>query len=200
MNNFLDRLWEVIFQAIQKLAATFDVVVSSLHFLGPITVIFLIAIFTVCITKLLKRVIRTRRLEELEKDFQHWMSVREEAMKHADTEKGRQMAKNIDKAELNRAYYDFFLEGLLLGFITFMLPVALMVAYINEYYRSERLLELFGQDHLFQVWSNPPTDIGAVLWFIGSIVFINISVLVVMWGLKKKDNTPAVHGQVAENT
>lgn len=200
MNNFLDRLWEVIFQAIQKLAATFDVVVSSLHFLGPLTVIFLIAIFTVCITKLLKRIIRTRRLEELEKDFQHWMSVREEAMKHTDTEKGRQMAKNIDKAKLNRAYYDFFLEGLLLGFMTFMLPVALMVAYINEYYRSERLLELFGQDHLFQVWNNPPTEIGAVFWFIGSIVFINISVLVVMWGLKKKGNTSVVHDQVAENT
>ena len=145
MDEFFNIVWEYIYSFILTGVALLDFLLEYLHFLGPIPVIFLLAAATVAVTRVLKRYIKTKRLVTLEKDFQHWLGVREEAMRCEDREKGKILARNIDKGHLNRAYYDYFLEGLLLGFITFYLPVISMAAYINEAYRGERLMELFGK-------------------------------------------------------
>jgi len=185
MEEFLDIVWEQIYALILKGAATLDFLLSYLHFLGPVAVIFLLAVVIVGFTKILKKYIRTKRYADLEKDFQHWLGIREEAMKCEDREKGKNLAKNIDKAHLNRAYYDYFLEGLLLGFITFYLPVVCMATYINESYRAERLMELFGRDYIFRFGGDEPIVIGALFWYICAVLLINISYFTIRWTTKR---------------
>jgi hypothetical protein len=105
-------------------------------------------------------------------------------MQCEDREKGKALAKNIDSAKLNKAYYDYFLEGLLLSFITFYLPVISMASYINEAYRSERLLELFGRDYICRFGSDDPVVFGALFCFLISI--LSIVILSYVWKLVLK--------------
>jgi len=188
MEEYLDIAWEFIYVLIQKGTATLDYLLSYLHFLGPVPVIFLLAAITVALTRVLKKYVKTKRLVTLEKDFQYWLGVREEAMRCEDREKGKTLAKNIDTAKLNKAYYDFFLEGLLLGFITFYLPVISMAAYINEAYRSERLLELFGRDFILQFGNNDPVLIGGLFCYILSVLFIICSLFIIKL-MRKRNRT-----------
>lgn len=183
MEHYLDVCWEKMYLAIISLAEMMNSFMSLFNFLGPIVQIFILATCTVVVTGFLKKRVKTKRLTELEKDFNHWLSVREEAVRHSDVEKGRVLAKNIDQAKLNRAYYDFFLENLLLSFVTFILPVFLMVTYINEYYRSECLIETFGQSYLFQLGAT--IEIGAVFGFILFFTVTKITLFVVSY-LKKR--------------
>lgn len=185
MDELFDIAWEQLYALIQKGVATLDFLLSYLHFLGPITVIFLLAAFVVGINKFLKKHIRTKRYTTLEQNFKEWMEVREVAMKCEDSEKGRNLAKNIDKAHLNRAYYDYFLEGLLLGLITFYLPVVCMATYINEAYRAERLADLFGRGYIFSFGSSDPVLIGALFWFICAVLLINCSIFFIKWAAKR---------------
>ena len=175
MDEFFDATWEYLYALIKEGAAGLDTLLSPLHFLGPIPVIFFLAFVVVVITRILKKYIHTKRLVELEANFQHWMEIREQATRCEDSEKGRAIAKNIDKAKLNRAYYDYFLESLLLSFVTFMLPVFSMAAYINEYYRAERLMELFGRNYVLKFGGTDPIVCGALFCYICSVVFISIS-------------------------
>ena len=164
---------------------TLDFLLGHLHFLGPVGVIFLLGLVTVGVTKVLKKYIRTRRLTKLEKEFQYWLSLREEAMRCEDREKAKTLAKNIDQAKLNKAYYDYFFEGLMLSFITFYLPVISMASYINESYRSERLLEIFGRDYVFRFGDSDPVLIGALFWFLTTVVLLNIGLFLMNW-MKKR--------------
>lgn len=196
MEELLDKIWEAIYSGIQTGAAVLDSLLSPLNFLGPAILIALLALVTVVLTKLLKRIVRTKRLETLEKEFKHWMSVREEAMAHPDREKGKALAKNIDQATLNRVYYDYFLEGLLLSLFSFMLPMALMAAYVNEYYRAERLLCDFGREYIFRFGTDNPVLVGSVFWFICSVLSINITILVTGWLLKRKKKSSSTQPPV----
>jgi len=199
MDNFFNIVWEYIYSFILTGVALLDFLLEYLHFLGPIPVIFLLAAATVAVTRVLKRYIKTKRHATLEKDFQHWLGVREEAMRCEDREKGKALAINIDKAQLNRAYYDYFLEGLLLGFLTFYLPAISMAAYINEAYKSERLMELFGRSYVLKFGTGEPVLIGALFCFIFFVVFIISSTFIVKWITKRyctssKDCTPDRQG------
>jgi len=189
MEEYFDIAWEYIYFLIQKGVAVLDYLLSYLHFLGPVTVIVLLAALTVAFAKILKKYTKTKRLETLEKDFQYWLSIREEAMQCEDREKGKALAKNIDSAKLNKAYYDYFLEGLLLSFITFYLPVISMASYINEAYRSERLLELFGRDYICRFGSDDPVVFGALFCFLISI--LSVVILSYVWKLVLKSRRSA---------
>ena len=176
MEHILDKIWEYLFFCIRTGAETLAGLLSHLHFLGPLPIIALLAIITVAITKLLKRYIRTKRLVELEKDFHYWLALREEAMHCEDREKGNRLAKNIDQAKLNKAYYDYFFEGLLLSLITFYLPVLSMASFLNEYYRPERLNEIFGRSCVMEIGTVDPIQIGALFCFIMAVIVINIGI------------------------
>ncbi|MBW1635471.1 MAG: hypothetical protein JRJ68_04270 [Deltaproteobacteria bacterium] len=188
MEKYFDIAWEYIYALIHKGMAVLDYLLSYLHFLGPLPVIFLLACITVAVTTVLKKYIKTKRVTALEKDFQYWLGIREEAMQCDDREKGKTLAKNIDQAKLNKAYYDYFLEGLLLGFITFYLPVISMAAYINEAYRSERLFDLFGRDYVLKFGSSEPLLFGALFCYILSILSIIIGRFIIKMFLKKHRN------------
>lgn len=172
MDAFMDSLWSKIMAMIQYGASLFDQLLTPLHVFGPVFILTLLALFTVGVTKLLNRFIITRRYVELEKEFKHWFKVREEAMKGRDYEKAKRLARNIDQAKLNRVYYDYFLEGFLLGLMRNVLPIMLMVVYINEYYRAERLQEIFGRDFILQLSRSggEPILVGSVFWFLVSLL------------------------------
>ncbi|WP_457575347.1 hypothetical protein [Desulfomarina sp.] len=193
MDTVFDTAWEYLYSLIRQGVLTLDSLLGHLHFLGPVGVIFLLGLVTVGITKVLKKYIRTKRLVKLEKEFQYWLSLREEAMRCEDREKAKTLAKNIDQAKLNKAYYDYFFEGLMLSFITFYLPVISMASYINESYRAERLLEVFGRDYVFRLGHDNPVVIGAVFWFLTTVVLLNIGLYVINW--IKKRNKILDHGQ-----
>jgi hypothetical protein len=131
----------------------------------------------------MNRLIITKRYLELEKEFQHWFKVREEAMKGEDYEKAKRLARNIDQAKLNRVYYDYFLEGFLLGLMRNVLPIFLMVTYINEYYRAEELSRLFGKGYLFSIpiTGGEPVMVGAVFYYIISLLLTYLA-----WSVSKK--------------
>jgi hypothetical protein len=188
MEEYFDIAWEYIYALIQQGSAALDYLLSYLHFMGPLPVIFLLAGITIVVTTILKKYIKTKRLTALEKDFQYWLGIREEAMHCEDREKGKALAKNIDNAKLNKAYYDYFLEGLLLGFITFYLPVISMAAYINEAYRSERLFELFGRDYVLKFGSSDPLLFGALFCFLLSIFSIISGKFIIRCFLKNHHN------------
>lgn len=167
METFMDTLWEHIAAAFLNCGHSLFSLLQNLHFLGPAVVIGVLALATVGLTKALNRLIITRRYRELEQDFQHWKSLREEAMQWEDGEKGRRMARNIDQAGLNRAYYDYFFEGLLLGIARKVIPIFFMFAFINEFYRPDAMAQMFGREYVLQIPANgtDPLLIGAVFWF-----------------------------------
>ncbi len=169
MENFLDIVWENLYSTFLFLTSQLDILLSPIHkAFGPGSVIILLAIVTVSITKIMSRKFRTKRHIKLEEDFHYWLSVREEAMQCEDREKGRRMAKNIDQAKLNRSYYDYFFEGLLLSLANTYLPVLLVMSYINRYYRPERLMELTGKDYVLQFGSSngEPILVGSIFFYL----------------------------------
>ena len=170
MDAFMDSLWMKIESGVQFLRGLLDIAFGPLHAMGPVVTISAIALVTVLITKVLTKTIRTRRYAELRKEFVYWHGLREEAMKADDSEKGRMLAKNIDQAKLNRVYYDYFFEGLMLSLATKYLPILAFLAYVNETYRPGAMEKLFGTKVLFYLpFSAEPTPVGPVFWFVLSL-------------------------------
>lgn len=175
MEHFLDIAWENIYAAIIYVAGTVDSLLFPLQSItGPVFVIFLLAFLTVCCTKFLGKKCRTKRHVQLEKDFNHWLEIREEAMRCEDREKGARMARNIDQAKLNRVYYDYFLEGLLLSLATMYLPILAVMSYVNTFFRPERLMELTGKEYILKFGSTggEPILIGSIFFYFVSLVFV----------------------------
>ncbi len=176
MDQFLDIVWFKIEAVILGIMRGMDTLVSPLNALGPATVIFMLVFVTVCITKLFKRFYSTKRYEELKNEFNHWSEIRKQALGVEDREKGKRLAKNIDQAKLNKAYYDYFFEGFLNNILTTVLPVLLMASYVNEAYNADKLFNRFGRSYIFQVpgFGGDPIHVSALLWFVLSLIFVHI--------------------------
>ncbi len=183
MDSLLDTIWEKIAAVFIAVAEGFDALLAPFHFLGPAMMIFLLAVLTVLITKSLNRIIITKRYIRLEKKYKHWYNLRQTALTCEDREKGKALAKNIDQAELNRAYYDYFFEGLMLGFARKIIPILFIFTYINEYFQPRRLLERFGQSYIFKFGSSSgePVVIGSVVWYLLSLLIVYLA-----WYIVKK--------------
>ena len=149
MDAILDNAWIHVEIVLNYIIIFFDKLISPLEVFGPGFVIFFLAALVVLFTRLVKRVYVTKRYLRLKKEFEHWQNVRQEALKHPDSEKGRALAKNIDQAELNRAYYDYFFEGMLKNVVTNVLPILLTAAYITKIYTPETLMTRFGEQWVF---------------------------------------------------
>ncbi len=172
MDYFLDRVWEQIEIFLNFTVVSLDTVLSPLEFLGPEFVIFVLAGLIVGVTRLIARFYETKRFIALKKDFEHWQGVREEAMKQPDKTKGKALAKNIDQARLNRAYYDYFFEGLLKNFITNVLPMLLMAAYVTAVYTPQTLASRFGREWIFSFsFGSSRVFVSSLLWFVVCVVF-----------------------------
>lgn len=196
MDSFLDTLWEKITTGAIALADGFDALITPLHILGPAIIIFFLAVLTVCITKSLNRIIVTKRFIRLEKKYKHWYNLRQIALTCEDREKGRDLARNIDQAELNKAYYDYFFEGMLLGLVRKLVPIFIMMSYINEYFQPNQLVERFGKSYIFKFasTSGEPVVISSIFWYVISLLSVYLLWYIVKKGygrFKKADRLPA---------
>lgn len=184
MENFLNSVWEIVYGGFLSLTVQIDIILSLLHpFVGPAGVLVFLAIVTSIVTKTMSSTFRTKRHQRLEEEFNYWLSIREEAMQCADHEKGKRMARNIDRAKLNRCYYDYFFEGFMLSLANTYFPILIVLSYVNRYYRPERLMELTGKDYIVHFGNANGDPI-----FFGSLFFY-LSVLLstyLIWGAVKK--------------
>lgn len=175
MDELLDQTWLWIQNGLETAARGLDLLVVPLERLGPAWTILALALLTVGLTRILKQVFTTRRHAELEAEFKHWQSVREEAMKAEDREKGKALAKNIDQAQLNKAYYDYFFEGFMTHLFTFVLPILLTLAYLSRTYTKEGLTQKFGSPWIFTIGGGQaPLQIGTLFWYI-ICVFVSMT-------------------------
>ncbi len=184
MEYYLNIVWDYLYGAVLVFASRLDLLLTPIHtHLGPAAVIFLLALATVCITKFMGRTFRTKRHVKLEKEFHYWLSVREEALQCEDLEKGKRLARNIDQAKLNKSYYDYFFEGLLLSLANTYFPVLLVLSYVNRFYRPDRLLELTGREYLFQFGnaSGEPVLVGSLFFYLCVLFTTYLG-----WSLAKK--------------
>jgi len=188
MDDFLDRVWEPIEAFLNYSVVFIDTLFSPLEIFGPAVVIFFLAFLVVIITRTIARFYVTQRYIRLEKEYQHWQGIREEAMKHPDGTKGKRLARNVDKAELNKAYYDYFFEGLLKHFIVNVLPILLMVSYITKVYTPQTMLKRFGEKWVFSFsfGSSSPINVSSLLWFVICLILSYILFAVLKMVFKKR--------------
>ena len=177
MEDVLDIVWLKILVLINAFVKGLDFIFAPLNPLGPAVVISVIVLLTVASTKFLSRVYKTKRYLKLQKEFQYWYNLRNEALSCKDPEKGKILAKNIDQAKLNKVYYDFFFEGLLNSIPTKYLPILIMLAYVNEAFKPDKLLENFGQEYIFKFvnFDGNVIKTGAVFWFVMSILLVYLA-------------------------
>ncbi|MEJ2642900.1 MAG: hypothetical protein P8010_25405, partial [Desulfosarcinaceae bacterium] len=181
MDAILDKVWLKILVVLEGVVRVMDTLVSPLHVLGPAVTIFILVLITVCFTKFFKKHYTTKRYTALKAEFERWTALRNEAMTIEDRDKGKALAKNIDQAKLNKVYYDYFFEGLLNSILTTILPLLMMAAYVNDAYRAEKLMTLFGRDYIFSLGgSGDPTPVSALAWFVLSFLLIHL-----LWALAK---------------
>lgn len=183
MEEILDAIWIYIEAGVRQTGAGLDYLLLPLHPLGPAVIIALLVTVTVAATKGFSRIYKTKRFVELERNFRHWHDLRQQAMACEDKEKGRALAKNIDQAQLNKAYYDYFFEGLLNNLLTKYLPILVMLAYINDAFRPAKMAAMFGRDYIFRFGGSDgdPLVVGPVFWFFVCLVSVYI-----LWGLVKR--------------
>lgn len=183
MDTLLDNLWDQILILSLKAATLLDVLLTPLNPLGPTVIIFLLALAAVALSSIFSANYTTKRHQRLEKEFKYWFNLRQEATNHPEKEKGRAMAKNIDQAKLNRAYYDYFFEGLMKSLITTWLPVFLILAYVNLSYNPTALAQKIGNQTLFVLGS---ISASAIFWYFVSLVISFILVALVKYLYKKR--------------
>jgi hypothetical protein len=177
MEDIFDIVWQKVLFLINYFVKGLNVIFAPLNPLGPAAVILVIVLLTVASTKFLSKIYKTKRYRKLKEEFQYWYNLRNEALTSKDPEKGKALAKNIDQAQLNKVYYDFFFEGLLNSIPTKYLPILTMLAYVNEAFKPDKLLENFGRDYIlkFVDFDGDVVKIGAVLWFVLSMLLVYLA-------------------------
>jgi hypothetical protein len=177
MEDVLDIVWLKILVLIHAFVKGLDFIFTPLNPLGPAVVILVIVLLTVVSTKFLSRIYKTKRYFKLQKEFQYWYDLRNEALTCEDPEKGKALGKNIDQARLNKVYYDFFFEGLLNSIPTKYLPMLIMLAYVNEAFKPDKLLKNFGREYIFKFvnFDGNVIKISAVFWFVLSMLLVYLA-------------------------
>ena len=174
MEDVFDIVWLKILILIHTFIKGLDFIFAPLNPLGPAVMILVIVLLTIASTKFLSKIYKTKRYLKLQKEFQYWYNLRNEALTCKDPDKGKALAKNIDQAQLNKVYYDYFFEGLLNSIPTKYLPILIMIAYVNEAFKSEKLLKIFGKEYIFKFVNidGNVIKIGAVFWFVLSMLLV----------------------------
>lgn len=166
----MDTLWMIILNALNYVRGALDTLFSPLHVLGPTATIMIIAFLVVLVVKLFTSKFKTKRYKELENNFYYWYDIKQHALQVQDTdpEKAKELGRNIDKAKLNKVYYDYFFEGLLNNLLTMYIPIFMMLGYVNYTYRPQALEAVFGKSYLFLLpWLNGKQyEIGAAFWYV----------------------------------
>ncbi|MFP4453250.1 MAG: hypothetical protein ACOCR8_00535 [Desulfosalsimonas sp.] len=187
----MDALWMIILNALRHVQGGLDILFSPLHTLGPVVTVTVIAVLTAAAAKFFSR-FKTRRYRKLEKEFNYWYEIKQQALRVKDQnpEKAKALGRNIDQAKLNKVYYDYFLEGFLNSLLTIYIPILLMLSYINATYQPGDLKSMFGRNYLFLLpWFDGNWHkVGSVFWFVFCIFGFYILSFIVKLVLGKRNN------------
>lgn len=189
MDEWLDIAWDHIMDLFAAIAAMIDRVLAPLnHHFGPALTILIIVVLLVAVTKLLNNVYTTKRHVALKANYEHWFDLRREAMACDDREKGKALARNIDQAKLNKAYYDYFFEGFLKSILTSILPILFAAAYVNRAYAPDQLMKRLGREYIFNFSRSggEPVIISSFFWFIICLFFVHLTWFLVSLSVKKQ--------------
>lgn len=189
MDEWLDIAWEKIIDAFAAIATILDSILAPLnHRLGPTMVILILVVVLVAVTKFLTKIYTTNRHIELKANYEHWFELRREAMACEDREKGKALARNIDQAQLNKAYYDYFFEGFLKSILTSILPIFFTAAYVNYAYTPRNLKQYIGREHIFNFSrsGNDPVIISAFFWFVICVFLVHLAWFAAAFFIKKQ--------------
>lgn len=192
MDEWMDRVWDAIVAFFVRIAFMLDQILAPLNDrFGPALVILLLVVLLVALTKFLGSVYHTKRYVELRKNYEHWYNLRQEAMACEDREKAKVLARNIDQAQLNKAYYDYFFEGFLKSIATAILPILFFAAYVNHAYGPEKLLGQIGRKtiFLFPRSSGEPIAVSAFFWFVICLVLVHLTWFVVAATIKRRQRS-----------
>jgi len=163
----MDALWMHIVELVLAAKAGLDTLVQPLNAIHPALTIAVLAGVTVLLSSEFKKRFTTKRYQRLEEEFRSWYAVRQQALESFDhPETGKQMARNIDQATLNKVYYDYFFEGMLNNLLTTYLPVLCMAAYVNEAFRPDNLQQMIGQGAILTLFGQNGTAISSLAWFV----------------------------------
>ena len=167
-------MWLKILILVQYFVKCLDFILAPLNPFGPAVVILTLVFVTVAATKYLSKNYKTKRYLALKKEFEYWFNLRNEALTCEDPKKGKELAKNIDQAKLNKVYYDYFFEGLLSSLLTKYLPIFIMLAYVNEAFKPDNLLKKFGREYIFKFvnFNGETIFVGPVFWFVLSMLLV----------------------------
>ena len=82
----------------------------------------------------------------------------------------------------------YFFEGFMLSLASKFLPILVLLAYVNEAYQPNNLLKLFGREYIFKFGGGnaEATPVGAVFWFVVSMVLIYLLIFTFKKLLKLK--------------
>lgn len=163
----MDTLWIYIAEFFIMLKNTLNFILGPINAVHPGLSIFILAVITYFIIRELRKRVTTKRYKKLEQDFNYWYEVRQQALNSSqEDKKSALLAKNIDKAQLDKIYYDYFLEGLLISLITTSLPLLSAAVYVNAAYNPAQLELMLNQKALFQLnWLGGQIQISALFWF-----------------------------------
>jgi len=189
MDEWMDMVWDAIVAFFVRIALLLDRILAPLNDLfGPALLILMLVVLLVALTKLLGNVYRTKRHVELKQDYEHWYNLRQEAMACEDREKAKILARNIDQAQLNKAYYDYFFEGFLKSIATAILPILFFAAYVNYAYGPEKLLRQIGRKtiFLFPRASGEPIAVSAFFWFVICLIIVHLTWFVVATVIRRR--------------
>jgi len=189
MDEWMDMVWDAIVAFFVRIALLLDQILAPLNdLLGPALLILVLVVLLVALTKLLGNVYHTKRYVELKQDYEHWYNLRQEAMACEDREKAKILARNIDQAQLNKAYYDYFFEGFLKSIATAILPILFFAAYVNYAYGPEKLLRQIGREtiFLFQRASGEPIAVSAFFWFVICLILVHLTWFVVAAVIRRR--------------
>ena len=97
---------------------------------------------------------------------------------------------------------DFF-EGMLLGLVRKLIPIFVVLSYINEYFQPKRLVERFGKSYIFKFGSTggEPVVINAIFWYFASLLIIYLLWYLVQRGYGRyRKSTPIATEPASEQT
>jgi hypothetical protein len=128
-----------------------EAILRPLHALGPWAPVVLVAALASTTTALLARFYRPRRYRAAERRYRTAARLRDELLARADRAKAERLVRSLDGGELAAARAAYRTQWLLMVIPSRILPILLGLALVTRAYGRERLLELFGRDHVAAV-------------------------------------------------
>lgn len=167
--EFTDELWLKVQPAFTWLSEKMGDIASPLMLLGPAVGIFLLALLTYTLIKVLSRLYKPDAEQKLNEEFTRLQKRRNEAKQMG----AKEVVKGFDQ-QLDEIYFERLRASVLRGAAVHTIPMLTMLCWVYSYYTPDKLKAMFGNPHVIELpFKLGKYDyIGAAFWFFLSLVII----------------------------